>query len=179
MKTPRVTSTPFSFCSRQLVSSFADTTKVFKCNDLAIGFSLLHQLIADCMILMGLKTSLFTGQLFQQFPTTSTGTACAFRGFLLELGSQVAVMVTNNSNLFSAISIILRGNAYISPSQIAAQHFIRFLGVVRCRFELNIQIISTVISFYQSSCFGFLSFQQSQLVVTNLQIKPFTSTHYS
>lgn len=58
------------------------------------------------MVLVCLKAPLFAGQLFQQFFASMARTACAFRGFALEFGFQIAVMVTDFSYFFSAISII-------------------------------------------------------------------------
>ena len=171
VKAPTVTSTPLSLSSRQLVGALSNPAQVFKSNDLVLCFGFFNQLIADYVVLMCLKAFLLARQLFQQLSATSARTARAFRGFSLEFCSQIAVMVAYFSYLFSAISIILRGNNNISSTQIATQNFIRFWRQIWCRFKLNIQVIATIFSFGQSSRLGLLSFEQSKLVIANVESK--------
>jgi hypothetical protein len=179
VKAPTVAPAPFSLSSGQLVCPFPNPGQVFKGYDLVIGFSFFNQLVADCMVLMRLKAFFLAGQPFQQFSATSARTARAFRCFLLEFGSQIAVMVTNFSCFLSAISIVLRGNANVCPAQIYAQNLICFLGLVGVRLKLNIQVITTVLSLCQCCRFGLLSFQQAKLVIANMKRESLSSIHQS
>jgi hypothetical protein len=116
VKAPRVTPAPLYLGSRQFVSSFPDASEVFECNNLFVGFSRLHELVADFVVMMRLKASLSTRQPFLKLPTSTPTASRAFRGFLLKFGSQMTVMVTNLCDVFTAIFVSTRCNNNICPT---------------------------------------------------------------
>ena len=167
IEAPAITSPTLSPVPGQLVSAFTYSSQVFQCNSLIVGFCFLHQLIADGVVHLRLKSSLPTRQPFLKLSTPTPTASRAFRGFLLETGSQVCVMVTNFCYLFSAVLVPLRGYCDVCSTQIHTQNFIRFLWQFWVRLKLNIYVIAAIQSLYQRCCFRLLPFQQSALIVTN------------
>ncbi len=82
-KCPRVRASSFSLSSWLLISIFSNASKIFKCNDAVSLKCISYYCLADDMVDMTLKPSLFPRQQFQQLPTSTSATARAFRGFLL------------------------------------------------------------------------------------------------
>lgn len=186
VEAPRITFTPLSLGSRQLVSAFTNSGQVFQCDDKIVSFGELYQLIADDVIHMRLKAPLpkggFAGEASPantpprqpslKFSTPTPTTSRASRGFLLEICSQVCVMISNLCYLFPVILVPLRGYCDVCSTQIHTQNFIRFLWQFWVRLKLNIYVIATIQSLHQRRCFWSLSFQQTALVITNSQFKP-------
>jgi|GEM_PF-3670333 len=121
---------------------------------------------------MCLKAFLLARQPFLNFSASSPRTSRAFRGFVLENASQFRIMVANLSYLFPAVFVSLRGYCNICSAQVHTQNPIRFLWQFWLKLQLDIEVVRTILSFQQCSCFRFLSFQQSPLVVTDGEFKP-------
>jgi hypothetical protein len=138
---PAITESSFFFGAKKLISSFSDSCQIFQANELICNFSFTDYAMANGVVYPFLKALLLTRQPFQQCPTSAPRTARAFRGFLLDLCSQIGVMISDFGNFFTAKFISLGGNNNVSSAQVTAQNLICFSGFWWDRFELNIQVI--------------------------------------
>jgi hypothetical protein len=158
VEAPRVTSTSLYLGSRQFICTLHNARKVFECNNLVIGSSLLYQLIANGVIDVALKASLLARQPFLKLPTPTPTTSRAFRSFVLEFCSQITVMVANFRNIFPAIFVSNRCNNNVCPTQIATQNFVCSFYLWWLRLKLNIYVVRAILPLQQCGCFRCLPF---------------------
>jgi len=179
VKRPTIAKPSFFLRSWLLIGALSDSRQIFQSNSLVMQFSPRYQSMADGVIYQALKAFLLARQPFQQFPTSASSTACASRSLLLEIHSKFGVMISNFGNFFTAKFISFRCNNNVSSTQIASKNIIGFDWFWWHRFKLNVQIISAIFALYQCGCFWGLPLQQPNLVVTNSQLKSFSTSSSS
>lgn len=108
IKRPTIRTSSFCFAAGHLVGAFPDSGQVLKSNDLFIVFGISNDAVANDVISVFLKALFLARQPLQQSTNSTPCTACAFRCFLLELCSQITVMISNFCNVFSAKRISIR-----------------------------------------------------------------------
>ncbi len=177
MECPTIRASSLCFGAWQFVGAFSDARQVFQRDDLIVSSGGLNDAIADDVVMVLLKALLLPRQPFQQIPHSTAGAACALRGFVLELGSQIAVMVANCCDVFAAKRISFRGDCNIGSSQINAQDFLGFLRDGWLRLDLNVQVIFALAISHQRGGFECLTRQSAALKVTNIQLKSLSATH--
>jgi len=98
VESPRIRASSFSLVSRLLISSFSNASQIFNSNNTIRLFSTQNYRFTDDMVDMALKSFLLTRQPFQQCATSASATACAFRGFLLEISALFRVFISYITN---------------------------------------------------------------------------------
>ena len=176
---PAIESSPLFFRAWLLICSLPNSSQIFQSDKLIFVLSLSYDTVTDSVIYPCLKALFLARQPFQQFSTSTPSAPCAFRGFSLDICSQLGIMISNFGNLFTAKCISIRSNCNISPTQITAQNVIGWWRLGWLRFKLNIEIVTTIFAFAQSSSLGVLTFQQSKLVVPHSQYKPLPTSSSS
>jgi hypothetical protein len=177
VETPTIRKSAFSFAARQGVCPFSDSGQFFQGNYLVLILGRLNNLVAGNVINVSLKTPFLSRQPLLKFSASSPTTSSAFRGLVLELRSNSGVFVPNLSYALSTEFIPVRSNRNICSAQINAQYFISIFRRWWLRLKLNVQVICTIFTFYQSRCFWVLSFQQSPLVIANGKAESFSTTN--
>ena len=166
---PTIAQSPLFFTAGELVGTLSNSGQIFQSNSLFARFSPSYQSVADGVIYQFLKAFFLARQPFQQFSTSASSTSGASRSLLLEIRSELGVMISNFGNFFTAKFISFGCHNNVSSAQITTQNFRDFLWFWWCRFKLYVQIVITIFTFTQSCCFRFLPFQQSNLVVPDSQ----------
>lgn len=179
MKCPTIRASSLCLGARHLIGAFSDARQVFQRDDLILGSGSLNDAMTDDVVMVLLKALLLARQPFQQIPHSTAGAACALRGFVLELGSQIAVMISNCCDVFAAKTFSFAGDRNVGSPQINAQDFLGFLRDGWLRFDLNVQVIFALAISHQRGSFGRLTRQSAALKVTNIQLKPLSATHQS
>jgi hypothetical protein len=156
---PTVTQSALFLSARELVGTFSNSGQIFQSNRLVTQFRPNYQPMTDGVIYQFLKAVFLARQPFQQFSTSASSTACASRSLLLDVRSQLGVMISNFGNFFTAKFIPFGCNNNIGSAQIATQNFIGLGWFWWRRFKLDIQVVTSIFALAQSRCFRVLSLQ--------------------
>lgn len=164
---PTIGSPTLGLVSGLLVGSIADARQIFD-GDSRISF---HRpsdnCCTNCMVLPGLKSTFFAGQPFQE-------AFSSLRAFPLRRRPSPGEPISNIFGLFTAPLFPFRSHRDISASKINANHLAGFLGGWRDVFDLNVDVVLPVPVLTELSGSWLGASQLTNLVIADLQAKPFT-----
>lgn len=169
---PTIRPSPLRFGTWHLISAFSDSGQVFKGDDLPVVLGISDNAVRDDVVHMFLKALLFARQPFQQVSNSSASRPGALRGFLLELCSQITVMVPDFGDVFAAKRFPVRRDSDIGSAQIDTQNLIGLFRWLWVRFKLNHQVVFALSVLGQRGSFRRLPLQLAALKVADMQLKP-------
>ena len=106
-ESPAIAKPAFLLASRLLVGLIPNPSQILQSNNLVFGLSAGYNAMTNSVIYPRLKALFLARQPFQQFSTSTSRTASAFRGFLLDACSQLGIMISNFGNFFTAKFAVL------------------------------------------------------------------------
>ena len=152
---PAITKSPLFLRAWLLICAFPNSRQIFQRDNLIFVLSLGYDTVTDSVIYQSLKALFLARQPFQQFSTSTPRAETAFRGFSLDICSQLGIMVFNFGNLFAAKCISIRSDRNISPTQVTTQNLIARWRLGWLRFKLNIKIVTAILRLHKVAVLGF------------------------
>lgn len=175
---PAIAASTFGFGPGQLIGSLPNPTQVLQCYGPVVGPSLPDHPVADGVVHIGLESSLTSTQPLQGLPASSASRPCAFGRSLLQRGSYLAELVSNECYLFATEFLSLRSHSDIRSAQVDSENLYGILNLRRLRTNLNLQIISAIGAFAKRCSLWVNAFQQSSLIVANVQPELLPAFHH-
>ena len=193
---PGVRASALRLASGLLIGSIPNTSQIFDSHEAIRFFGIENYGFADDMVGMTLESSFLARRsstsfrrcyrngeslqrLFQQCATSTSATACAFRGFLLEISASSRVLVSNIAYFFTRPFLILRGHTDVSAPKVTTYNVISLDWLWSIILHLYVDVV-VAISVLTKLCRRWLSsLKFSNLIVTSNDRNMLSATNQS